>query len=441
MKTSKYNFIFPYTKDNNKKLFYNSFTNALAIVENDKYYQFEDFVNNNKKVKDKKFFDDLVNGGYLIKDDLNEVDLIKLRLNKGRFGSKRLSLTIAPTLKCNFKCLYCYEEDSERSNSLSEENQEKIINMVEKKLDYVTDLNITWYGGEPLLEFEIIKNLSRKFIQICKDKGVNYGAGIITNGYMLTPEIVSELENLEIKSIQITIDGAREQHDKRRPLIGGGPTFDKIISNIVKSKDKLPCIIKLRINVDKENVDKIDTIIDILKENQLQKYVLPYIAMVESYSNSYSDEKCFHSQSFSNVELDYKIKYNNKANRYIASMYPQQKGNYCGADCINSYVINSDGNLYKCWCDIGNKEYSIGNLENIDESLKIYREYMLYDPTNDDVCKECKYLPMCMGGCPHRRLNKSINRCINMKYQLESFINEISLQIMSENESKEEKII
>lgn len=438
MKASKYNFIFPFSKDNNKKLLYNSLTNALAILEDDnKYSQFKNFCKSNKNIEDKEFVNDLIKGGYLIRDDFNEIDFIKVRLYKARYGTKRLSLTIAPTLKCNFKCVYCYEEASERSNSLSEENQQKIISMVENNLDYISDFNVTWYGGEPLLQFDIIKELSTKFIEMCNKKGVNYAAGIITNGYMLTREIASELENLNIKSIQITLDGAKEQHDRRRPLVGGGPTFDTIISNIAKSKDKLPCVVQLRINIDKENVDKIDSIIDILKENELQKHVLPYIAMVESHNNTYSDEKCFHSEAFSQLEINYRTKYNNKANRYLSSMYPQQKRNYCGADSENSYVINSDGKLYKCWCDIGAEDYSIGHVGSIDESSKLYTEYMLYDPTNDTDCKECKYLPICMGGCPNRRLRKSINRCINMKYQLDKFIDAISIQIINESKDAE----
>lgn len=233
-------------------------------------------------------------------------------------------------------------------------------------------------------------------------------------------------------SIQVTLDGTKEQHDQRRPLVNGESTYDTIISNIEKSKDNLPCIISLRINIDKENADKVDSIINILRKNNLEKHVLPYIAMVESYSNSYNDEKCLHAEAFSQMELNYKTKYDNKANKYLLNMYPREKRNYCGADSDNSYVVNFDGKLYKCWADIGYNELSIGDLDNINENSEIYREYMLYDPTYDMDCYDCKYLPICMGGCPNRRLRRSTNRCTNLKYQMKEYINTIAVHLVNE---------
>lgn len=437
MKTSKYNFIFPYDKDSTKKLFYNSLTNALALVENEKFDMYQKFCDNNEAIEDSELLENLIKGGYIIDKNIDELDTIRLRLYKSRFGSKGFSLTIAPTLKCNFGCVYCYEEGVEKTGAMSKETQEKIINMVDKHLDYVSDFNVNWYGGEPLLEVDIIKGLSKRFIEMCKKRGVNYRAGIVTNGYLLTPEVVSELSDLSIHSIQVTLDGTKEQHDQRRPLINGGPTYDTIISNIRKSKDNLPCVISLRINIDKENVDKIDPIINILRENNLEKHVLPYIAMVENYSNNYNSKNCFQNEAFSQIELNYKTKYDNNANRYLLNMYPRDKRNYCGADSNNSYLINSDGKLYKCWVDIGSEELSVGDLNKVNERSEVYQKYMLYDPTYDSDCYDCNYLPICMGGCPNRRLKNSMNRCTNLKYQMKEYINTIATQLVNELENAE----
>ena len=70
--------------------------------------------------------------------------------------------------------------------------------------------------------------MSKKFIEICDKYGVRYQANIITNGYLLNKEIVKELEDIHVKHIQVTIDGPKDIHDKRRFLKGKQGTFDKI---------------------------------------------------------------------------------------------------------------------------------------------------------------------------------------------------------------------
>ena len=87
--------------------------------------------------------------------------------------------------------------------------------------------------------------------------------------------------------------------------------------------------------------------------------------------------------------------------------YPCHETGGCGATCLNSYVIGPEGELYKCWVDVGNKERIVGSVLD----MKINNEYLLanylvnanmYD---DDACKQCMLLPICNGGCPIRRLN------------------------------------
>lgn len=125
MKVSNYNFIFPYSEDDTKRLFYNSLTSALAIVEDDKFNMYQNFRDNGKVIEDTKFSEDLIKGGYIIDRDLDELDIVRMRLYRSRFASKRFSLTIAPTLKCNFKCIYCYEKNLKNVGVMSRETQKK----------------------------------------------------------------------------------------------------------------------------------------------------------------------------------------------------------------------------------------------------------------------------------------------------------------------------
>ena len=62
------------------------------------------------EIPDKKFSDDLFEGGFIINDDVDELKLLKLNLLQSRYRTGNLGLTIATTLACNFRCVYCYEK-------------------------------------------------------------------------------------------------------------------------------------------------------------------------------------------------------------------------------------------------------------------------------------------------------------------------------------------
>src|SRR5690606_23118219 len=98
---------------------------------------------------------------------IDELSSIKLNRAKSKYHDNSLSLTIAPTLDCNMCCPYCYEDKNK--TVMSEEIQNKLIDFVERHLkDYpnIESFTVTWYGGEPLLQKEIVYNLSRELIKL-----------------------------------------------------------------------------------------------------------------------------------------------------------------------------------------------------------------------------------------------------------------------------------
>ena len=98
MKPSYYNFIYDYSEDATKHVFYNARTNALALVDEPQYTAFVDFEHDNSKPLDEEFEKNLRYGGYVVDDDVDELDEIKFRMYSGRFSTKFLGLTIAPKI-------------------------------------------------------------------------------------------------------------------------------------------------------------------------------------------------------------------------------------------------------------------------------------------------------------------------------------------------------
>lgn len=436
MKASYYNFFYPYENDENKFIAYNSLSNALALVEKNKYEAFMNFYEQNKEIEDQNFIDDLKRGLFLIDDYVNEKDLIRFRMLQSRFSTSSFGLTIAPTSDCNFRCIYCYEKDVIKPSYMSTDVQDKIVELLQNNLKTISNFSVSWYGGEPLLALEVIERLSTRFIALCDEKEVTYGAGIITNGYLLNRETIQLLNKLKINFIQVTIDGTPDVHNRRRPLADGGETFDAIFNNLRENYDILPTV-SLRINVDRNNIDSGKYVYDYLKEHGMLGKITPYLGKTSNDNDCYEAVQCLNMCDY--AKADYEYTYSMFEDKKGLVKYPYLKSNFCGADSYNAYVIDATGNLYKCWSDIGIVDRSVGNIvEPKNVSNTTFFDYLLFDPTTAKPCSTCNLLPVCMGGCPYKRLNRESDNCSMYKYVLEECIGNATSFLKEEAIQKKE---
>lgn len=359
-------------------------------------------------------------GNFIVDDDVDEILLIRQKMLKSRSLSTHFGLTIAPTSNCNFRCIYCYEKGI-KPKTMTEKTQQDIINFVEKAAPNLINLSITWYGGEPLLALDIIEKLTAQFLSFAQKYSFQYNASIITNGYLLTARNAKRLVECKINSCQVTLDGKREAHNVRRRHMYGQGTYDTIISNLKESCEVLPYI-ALRVNVDKENMD---ALYDVQNEITTQgiKNVLVYPGHTLNENGCYNTEVCLNKEDYFRLEYNFIKSLHNKD--YMLEKYPKLQGNVCGADSTNSYVINADGEVYKCWSDIGKTEVSLGN---IGEDFIQSSNGMLYikkDPFEDEKCSTCSHLPICLGGCPFQSLNGQ-DSCHYFKYLHELYLTDIA---------------
>ena len=262
LKPSEYNFIYD-DLGKDQIVMYNSFTGALAVVKELQYAQFINYLETGEEIKDKEFLDNLLKCGYLVPEDIDERFLVKERMMHGRYDYTRMSLTIAPTMACNFRCVYCFEQGHYGERLMDEETQKNLMDFVKKHIAGVKSLYVTWFGGEPLIGMPVIEGLSRQLIELCEEKEITYSAGIVTNGYLLTKENAERLKECQVGRVQITLDGPKEIHDVRRPLVNGNGTYDIIMKNIMDVKEVLP--ISLRINVDYDNIAEANKVMNFLR--------------------------------------------------------------------------------------------------------------------------------------------------------------------------------
>ena len=416
MKKSKYNFLL---KVDENVAIYNSYSNSLALLDSDDIEMYEKIEERKELPKE---FQELKDMNFVLDDDDDELSKIKYDLLSSRFNNSNLSLTIAPTLACNFNCSYCYEKNAENKKSMNESTENSIIEFISEQIERLNTLSISWYGGEPLLEFDSIKRLSDKIIKMCDEHNVMYTAFIVTNGYLLTREIVEQFNSLKINSIQVTLDGSKEWHDKKRILHNGNGTYDIILKNLKDNYEFLPGT-HIRINLDSDNKNSYNQVIDDIKQFDKEDKMLIYVAPVENENDSYEDSHCIQKSEFFEKMLEFHESYGENTLLY---QYPYKITNFCGADYLKSLVINSNGDLYKCWSDIGFIDRKIGNInDNSSGNTSMYYDYMLYDPTEDEECKKCKLLPICMGGCPYQRVVYKKKACNRFKENMDDFMKKI----------------
>jgi len=413
MKPSRYNHFFEV--DGQAILAYNSLSTALTGLSADEFAALQTFCT---EPRDDlfgarglgSFCDSLVKAGFLIPDDQDEIELIS-EIHAALKGRQRtLGLTIMPTLDCNFRCSYCFSYT--RHERMGTEIQEALLRFVEEKLEAAERLSVTWYGGEPTLCLDMIDTLSARLRALCQRHGVELlPASIVTNGYLLTAQVAERLQAAGIREAQVTLDGDRATHDQRRPLRGGGGTFDRILDNVAAAREILD--IKVRINVDRDNADTAVGTLDALADRGLQRTPV-YFGHVKPYSEACSGiaSACFSDREFS--QLDLALTRQALARGFGSFRYPHlELGGVCGADQRLSYVVAPDGLLFKCWAQASQgSAQSVGSVsdDQLGESMRqIQHEnlqrFLTWDPLADTSCRECRVLPICMGGCPYLRIN------------------------------------
>src|SRR5262249_37199795 len=125
---------------------------------------------------------------------------------------------------------------------------------------------LTFFGGEPLLNLPVMYMLAERLWLASNRRDIPMVLNVITNGLLLTEEVVDRLQPYGLNGIKITLDGDRDTHNRMRPLRGGQGTFDRIIDNIRRVADRVS--ITIGGNFDESSVDSFPALLDFLHEQE-----------------------------------------------------------------------------------------------------------------------------------------------------------------------------
>ncbi|WP_312096727.1 radical SAM/SPASM domain-containing protein [Niallia sp.] len=424
LKPSRFNVLV--NKENYLKL-YNSYTGKIVKfnkLDKDKVksilQQKEISINEKNDIVD--FLSDQY---FLVKNDIDEFRMAAFSKSTSLSEDRTLNLIVMPNEDCNFRCVYCYE-DFEKSEMVNEV-QENLVQYIEKNISKYNRLLISWFGGEPLISFEVVKNLSKRIMKICKEHNVEYSAGITTNGSKLTMDVFKELLSLNVRSYQITLDGLAETHDKSRIGRNGEKTFDTIINNLIniKNSNYVGFNIILRSNVSQETHDIMSEYIEFISDNFMNddRFLLHFVAISNLKGEDNSNiHLCDTKDLFQYYHMAKEKGFN--FNFYKSNLQPG--GSECYASDPNSFVIGSDGMVYKCTVAFNNPANHVGDLCENGE-MKIYNErlalWITGGANEDSSCTKCYFRPSCQGNaCPLERIEANKTPCPPIKKNIKKYL-------------------
>ncbi len=322
--------------------------------------------------------------GFYVDDDFDEYKQFLFDYYRQCYNTKFFSITYLMTNMCNFRCTYCFETNaykSQKEKILINPNDFVNICKYIVNREHIKYLDINFFGGEPLLKYEDILFI----VSQIKDIDVKSSFNIVTNGYLLDSEKVREMKECGIDSLQITIDGCKENHDACRVLANGGPTYDIILHNALLAIDAGIEVI-INITYSNDNYESIDLFLRDFPPEYRNRVYIKFTKLLDLTKT--------------NTEVLGRLYSSLKKYGFPMQDISHLEYGPCMNKLRNSLLVHADGKLSKCIFDVS--DYALGYSEfNNDYSNveKMLIAKSIHTHNLNSKCKQCPFLPMCKGGC------------------------------------------
>lgn len=365
--------------------------------------------------RDATIFKELMKKQVLIPEGVDEFHYIWDQHKKAIRNTNKLRLTILPTLSCNLDCSYCYETHTD--GKMEPQVVSNIKSYLKKKIGNLEGLSISWFGGEPLLYPDIIKDIGSFASELASKAKVDFRSDITTNATLLSEDNIRKLADAEVKTAQITLDGSKNRHNQTRVPAGGGSTYEQTIANAKRylesdSDNELV----LRIHIHSGDEREIQVIKEILDEFESYKNrTRIYFRQLFSSCTEKWDIDLLKEEGRSNSVEGPEVKekamkklYEEAINRDFNMVFSSKVLASCYAAYRPNWVIKPDGLLHKCTVAL-EKVRSLARLtENgvnyFWDRYASWKKRTSRDSIGEEI-KECSVFPLSWGKCPYTRFH------------------------------------
>jgi uncharacterized protein len=415
----------------------NTLTDAQLVVSSDVATLLDraakgEFIGSSAPTIDERDALDLLwQNGFLVENRNADRAALDSYLNAVKSNTEELNLTILTTLQCNFACDYCFQGDhgdyNKFADKMSPEMAGKVGDWLDRELERVRPekLVLTFFGGEPLLNLPVMYTIAERAWKATQARGVEMFINIITNGLLLSEEVVDRLAPLGLNGIKITLDGDHDTHNRMRPLRGGQGTFDRIVENIRKVAGR--CRIAIGGNFDESSVESFTGLLEFLKDQDFAdklvkvnfkpivrvdpkaqpKNVIPLTLVGAGAKAKPLNGTCMTSvgsgagTGCDNCDfLDDKMSFlREETTRHGFKTHDGVHNGPCHVHMEHAKTIGPDGSLYPCPGFTGQLATSTGHIDDRKDAFResAREKFERLSPWKE--CGDCAYIPVCAGGC------------------------------------------
>jgi len=332
-------------------------------------------------------------------------------------SSKSPSFTIVTDTECNYRCVYCFEKHLQHNHgeqtAMGLDKVPSIYRAIEEICGgNLHDRRIALYGGEPLNAKN--RDVVFSIVETGQAKGFSFSA--ITNGHCLDT-FLPLLGKGGIEEIQVTLDGPRHIHDRRRVALDQSSSYDRITANLRKLARETDTEIHVRVNADRENAGSLVALFADLEAQGLLGYpqrIIFYVSPVFGGDAPLGNTGV--EDALEKLKGSYPALHVGSPQRYdgdailhgLLEQAPYRlRSAYCGA-ATGSYIFLPDGTIASCLEALGKESNTIGRYSETGVTLggEAHDQWRNRSAANIPQCLDCKYCLVCCGGCPVQALER-----------------------------------
>ena len=365
---------------------------------------------------------ELIEGERLFTDDIYK-DFV-MDFKKRTTVVKALCLHIAHD--CNLACKYCFADEGEyhgKRELMSYEVGRKALDFLVANSGSRTNLEVDFFGGEPLMNFEVVKQLVKYGRSLEEPNNKKFRFTLTTNGVLLDDDIL-EFANKEMSNLVLSLDGRKEVHDLMRPRRGGQGSYDTVVPKFIKAAESRNQMnYYVRGTYTRNNLDFAKDVIHMADLGFEQISVEPVVAdKSESYAIREEDIDTLIKQYDELTAEMIKRKKEGKPFNFFHFMIDLSGGpcvakrlSGCGSG-TEYLAVSPSGDLYPCHQFMGMKDFLLGNVDEGVIRTDIRDEFKLCNVYAKEKCKNCFAKFYCSGGCAANSYNFSGS--INGTYEI-----------------------
>ena len=415
--------------DRNEVFLMNTFTDAQLLVTPDVVSLLDDVAGGRRALtpSERRTIDELAEHGFVVESRETERENLAAFFRSVREDTSTLKVTVLTTLQCNFACDYCIQGDhgdyNKSAAKMSLETAARTAAWTEARLDAIgaSRLVLTFFGGEPLLNLPVMYYMAERLHGWCTGRGVEIFVNIITNGLLLTRDVVERMNAWGLNGVKITLDGDRDTHNRMRPLRGGQGTFDKIVANL----REVASLTKISIggNFDADTVESYPALLQflsgqefagklakvafkpIIREKPVSKGFIPLTvvggegkplngACMTSAGTGVS--RVCDTCNFADEQMAF---LRDETKKYGFNTMDGVHMGPCEIHKEHAQTVGPDGSLFACPGFAGESVQSIGHIDGRQEEHRSQALRNFERLSAWKACADCAFIPVCAGGC------------------------------------------